>query len=106
MKIISKSKIKYNNPIIQYIISIFLRASRIGLNPVSYTLNFSASPFFGEAQKLYKYKAEITIKIIKLISIIPILLFFIVEEKAIPLEGRRLLSPPPKQKKRIKEKRK
>jgi hypothetical protein len=82
MKIISKSKIKYNNPIIQYIISIFLRASRIGLNPVSYTLNFSASPFFGEAQKLYKYKAEITIKIIKLISIIPILLFFFLSPPA------------------------
>ena len=41
---------------IQKIISIFLRASFLGLKPVSYILNFSASPFLEEAQKLTKYK--------------------------------------------------
>jgi hypothetical protein len=35
IKIISKSKIKYNKPIIQNIISIFFLASPMGLKPVS-----------------------------------------------------------------------
>jgi hypothetical protein len=35
IKIISRSKIKYNKPIIQKIISIFFLASFLGLNPVS-----------------------------------------------------------------------
>jgi len=35
IKIISKSNIKYNKPIIQNIISIFFFASLVGLNPVS-----------------------------------------------------------------------
>ena len=72
MKIISKSKIKYNKPIIQNIISIFLRASLKGLNPVSYVLNFSISPFLDEAQKLRAYKTVNKTKIIKESCKIPI----------------------------------
>lgn len=48
---ISRSNIRYNSPIIQYIISNFILASPIGLNPFSYGDSFSASPLFVIYQK-------------------------------------------------------
>ena len=73
INIISKSKIRYYKPIIQKIISIFLRASFLGLKPVSYVLNFSLSPFLEEAQKLTIYNIIYNNKIIKVICKIPII---------------------------------
>jgi hypothetical protein len=73
MNIISKSKIKYNKPIIQYIISNFFLASPIGLNPFSYVDYFSLSPLFVINQKDKAY--NIVIRPTTIIPIFNILLF-------------------------------
>jgi hypothetical protein len=74
INIISRSNIKYNSPIIQYIISNFFLASPIGLNPFSYTLYFSMSPLLVINQNDYLYKILIYTSMNKLINIIPMLI--------------------------------